>query len=329
MRSLLWLSAVLASVGFAAQPNTAARTWDLITFTAPTGFTVLEKKEGRVELTKASSTSYCMVVIYASTPAGSDLRASFAAEWQAVALKTIDAVSAPPPITRTVGNARAAVGSAASTTRGQPIWARLIVLDAGASVLSMVVLTPTRDAFGTYEAEIETMLGGLVVKRATATAGAPAGAAAAAPPTVGGKLFIPAPTRTMTVADLAGEWGQNDGITTTYVDRYSGTYAGFESLHFTNKWTITAQGRIWLDFFGLQNGRKLSEKSDGTITLAGGVLVVKMTNTQRFVLRGWLERPDLTIMKLNGPWYDDPIPANIFTDPDQGWNLDQNWVRKK
>ena len=54
-----------------------------------------------------------------------------------------------------------------------------------------------------------------------------------------------------------------------------------------------------------------------------------MTNRQRYVLRGWLERPELTIMKLNGPWYDSPIPANIFTNPEQRANLDQHWVRKK
>lgn len=334
MRSFLWTTALVASAGLAAQPASAAaaaRTFDLVTYTAPKGFTVVEKKEGggRVELTKASATSYCIVAIYSSTPASSDLEASFAAEWEAVALKTIDAVDAPEPTTRKVGNTRAAVGSATSTAGGQPISAMLIVLDAGASVLSMVVLTPTEDAFEAYEAEVESMLSGMVVKHVKRTEEAPAGVAVAAPQTDGGRLVIPAPTRTITVADLAGEWGQNDGITTTYVDRYTGAYAGYESLHFTNKWTITSQGGISLDFFGIQNGKKISEKSSGTVTLSGGVLVIKMSNTQRYVLRGWLERPEMTVMTLNGPWYDDPIPANIFTNPAQGTNLNQNWVRKK
>jgi len=144
-----------------------------------------------------------------------------------------------------------------------------------------------------------------------------------------GNLVIPVPTRMITVADLAGEWGHNDGITTTYIDRSSGTYTGFESLHFTENWTITEQGEIFLDFFGLQNGRKISEESSGTVTLAGGILAINKSNTRRYVLRGWLELPEMTIMKLNGPWYDAPIPEDIFTDPHQGWNLDENWVRKK
>lgn len=37
----------------------------------------------------------------------------------------------------------------------------------------------------------------------------------------------------------------------------------------------------------------------------------------------------MTIMTLNGPWYDAPIPSNIFSNPERGANLDQNWVRKK
>ena len=334
MRSSLCITALVGAAGIAALPASAlaaTRTWDLVTYTAPKGFAVVEKEGagGRVELAKASATSYCIVVIYSGTRAGSDLEASFAAEWQAVALKTIDPVDAPEPVTRSVGNTRAAVGSATSTAGGQPIWARLFVLEADGSVASLLVVAPTEDAFEAYEAEVEKMLGGLVVKRVSRPEQAPPGEDSAAPQTAGGRLIVPAPTRAMTLADLAGEWGQNDGITTTYVDRHTGTYAGFESLHFTNEWTITRQGGISSDFFAIRNGRKVREKSGGTVTLAGGVLVVKLRNTQRFVVRGWLERPELTIMTLNGPWYDDPIPASIFTDPEQGGNLDQHWVRKK
>jgi hypothetical protein len=133
----------------------------------------------------------------------------------------------------------------------------------------------------------------------------------------------------MAIADLAGEWGHNDGVTTRYVDRYTGAPAGYDSLHFANKWTITKDGGISLDFFGIRNGKKIVEKSSGTATLTGGMLVIRMSNMQRFFFRGWLELPDMTIMKINGPWYDAPIPANIFTNPDQGSNLDQKWVRKK
>jgi hypothetical protein len=86
---------------------------------------------------------------------------------------------------------------------------------------------------------------------------------------------------------------------------------------------------IALDFFGLQNGRKLVEKSTGVVTLSSaGVLVITMTDERSCVLRGWLEGPTMTVMTLNGPWYED-IPAAILTNPDQGWNLDKYWVRMR
>lgn len=143
--SFLWITALVASAGLAAQPASAAaaaRTWDLVTYTAPEGFKVVERKEeggGRVELTKASATSHCIVYIYSSTPTSSDLEANFAVVW-GVLLKTVDA---PEPTTRNVGNTRAAVGQHDLDRGGQPWRATVIVLDAGASVLPMIVVTST------------------------------------------------------------------------------------------------------------------------------------------------------------------------------------------
>ncbi len=321
----LLFAALLPSVALALQ---APRTWDLVTYHPPSGFNVVEKPSGNVghvELTKASSSSYCVIAIHTSTPSASDLSASFAAEWQAVALKTISPVAAPAPTIANLGATRAAIGSASSTVGGQPVWAQLVVLDAGPSVVSLLILAPNQRAFRAYQPDVDQMLSSLIVKQATL------GQLPAPVPSQvrDGKLIIPPAPRTLTVADLAGEWGLTEGITTHYVDRYTGAHAGSDSLHFTSKWTISKEGGISLDFFAIRNGKKIIEKSSGTVALVEGVLVIKMTNMQRYVVRGWLERPELTVLKLNGPWYDAPIPSNIFTNPDQGANLDQNWVRKK
>lgn len=229
MKKSSWTLALVAC-GALATPARAA-SFDLLTFTVPEGYKLVQKGT-QVELTKANATSYCMVIAYTSTPASADLDASFAAEWEAVALKTIARVDAPEPATRKVGNTRAAVGSASSTAGDQPIWAMLVVLDAGASVLSVLVLSPSEEAFEAYEAEIEKLLRGMAVKK-VAAAERPS-PASPAPQLVDGRLVVPPPARALTVADLAGDWGHNDGITTTYVDRHTGAYAGFASLHFTN-----------------------------------------------------------------------------------------------
>ena len=64
--------------------------------------------------------------------------------------------------------------------------------------------------------------------------------------------------------------------------------------------------------------------------MSGPVLTIKRKGLAKYVVRGWLETPEMTIMTLCGAWYDDDvIPGAIFTNPDQGWNLNKNWVRKK
>ncbi len=301
-----------------------SRVLDITTFAPPLGWNVEEKGRGatqQVVLSRATSTSYCMIVLCASTPASGDLDASFAAEWKSVALQTIDPVSAPKPEARTVGNTRAVVGIAAASIQRQPVLAMLAVLDAGTSVVSILILSPTVATMDAYNADVQAMLASVVVRRMDAP---PAHQAKAEG---GGKLVIPPAPRGLTIADLAGEWGRNDGINTTYVDRYSGTYAGTDSIHFIEGWVISADGGISSDFFGLQNGRKIKEKSTGTVTLSNaGILVIKMKNQQSYVLRGWLVGPHLSVMTLNGPWYDS-IPPEILSNPEQGWNLDKKWVR--
>jgi hypothetical protein len=311
---------VLVSTLFAAP----ARTLDLVTFTAPANWTVEEKATTagkHVVLTRASTTNYCMVVIYSSTPASGDLGASFAAEWKSVALQTIDAVPMPQPEIKNFGTTRMAMGGTTSKAQGNAVMALLFVLDAGNSVVSMLILSPSADAFKAYTAEVETLLVGLTVRRVGPSTSVPA-------TTGGGTPVASKPTRQLVIADLAGEWGRNDGINTTYVDRATGVYAGTDSIHFTEKWNISANGTISLDFFAIRNGRKIVEKNTGSVSLSqAGILVIKMHNEQKFVLRGWLETPAMTIMTLNGPWYEG-IPADILANPAQGWNLDQKWVRK-
>jgi len=322
IRSALAIS--LLSIAVAGEATTT-RGLDLVSFTPPPAWNVEEKGSGvgqHTIMSRTSTTSYCMVVIYAGTTASADLNASFAAEWESVARRSIDPTPAPTPDRRTVGDAQAAIGGATATIKGQPVLAMLVVLDAGTSVVSLVILTPSIEAFDAYNAEVQALFASIAVRRVNALSVAPQ-------TPEGGPLVIPPPTRKYVIADLAGEWGRNDGINTTYVDRYSGAYAGTDSLHFSEKWTITAQGKISLDFFGIRNGKKIVENSAGVVTLSdAGILVIRMTNEQRYVLRGWLDAPHMTVMTLNGPWYE-IIPPQILSNPQQGGNLDKKWVRLK
>ena len=162
-------------------------------------------------------------------------------------------------------------------------------------------------------------------------AAAPQTPAPAAPSVDGnGRLLIPLPTRQLTLADLAGQWGESDGINVTYVYRDSGNYAGTDSLHYKSKMTFSSDGGYFNDFYAIQNGKMIKDKSSGTIAVNGRVLSIRQRNLAKYVIRGWLETPDMTILEVCGPWYDDDvIPQEIFTNPVQGANLNKKWVRKK
>lgn len=84
------------------------------------------------------------------------------------------------------------------------------------------------------------------------------------------------------------------------------------------------------NFFAIENGRKIIDNTTGTVTIVGRVLSIEEKTTAKYVIRGWLELTDMTVLKVCGPWYgDDVIPEAIFTNPDQGANLNKNWIRKK
>jgi hypothetical protein len=143
-----------------------------------------------------------------------------------------------------------------------------------------------------------------------------------------GKLIIPLPTHQLTVADFEGEWGEDaKRLSTTYVYRSSGAYAGSDNLSFRSKMTITKNGGYINDFFAIQNGKKIIDKTNGTISVNGQVFSITQADTQKFVIRGWLELPDMTIMILCGPLYDKDIARHI-ENPEQGGNLNNIWVRK-
>src|SRR5690242_7012258 len=136
------LAFLLACSALAVPAFAADRTFDIVSLKTPKGFDVVEKPDGggRLEITKWAPDNWCSVVVYASAPAGASLEASFAAEWQAVAVRSIAPVPAPAVSTQTIGNTRAAVGSADSKNNGgYPTWLRQIVLDGGDRIMTILV----------------------------------------------------------------------------------------------------------------------------------------------------------------------------------------------
>jgi hypothetical protein len=321
---------VLTFVGLII-PQTAfcqAEKLGIVSYTPPKGWPKTPKGN-IVAFSDVNQTTgaFCIITLYGATPGTGNPNSDFAREWNNLVVKPLKAEAGPKTETEVADGWTVTAGGAAVDFQGGKAVAFLTVISKAGTTVSVLGVFNNE----AYLSQLTAFVAGMEMdKGVAATTSAAASTPAGLRYDSYGHLIIPPPTRQLTIADLTGEWGQNDGINTRYVYRDSGTYAGADSLHFTNKMTLTAQGGYYNDFFAIQNGRKIKEDTKGSFSVSGSVLFIKEGNLRKYVIRGWLELPDMTIFVVCGPWYnDDVIPADIFTNPDQGSNLDSKWVRKK
>ncbi len=299
----------------------------IVTYTPPAGMSKVAKENIVVfsELNQATG-KYCIITLYGATPSTGTPQSDFSREWNNLVAKQMKADANPATETTLAdGWTVIAGGSAVETEVGKAAAFLTVISGFGKTVSILAVFNDQ-----VYVNRVSAFIGAMDLDKATAPV---INTAAAVTPTLDqwGNLFIPPPTRQLTIADLVGNWGDNPGrISTQYVYRDTGSHAGTDSLHFTSKWTIDGDGRYVNDFFEVRNGKKLRDITTGTITVVGRVLTIKHKGTAKYVVRGWLELPDITILKVAGPWFDDQeIPERAFTDPPDSYMTTQKWVRKK
>ena len=310
----------------------------MITYSAPSGFTKSAQAHAVVfsQLDQAKG-NFCFITLYAAGTGSGSAQQDFASSWKT---RVVDPWGGPAnPKTETVPDNgwTAIAGGAPIDFQGNKAFAFLTVISGFGKTVS--VLGVLND--DSYLAPLQTFVEKLDIDKAVVAAGVPSGtstdsvsgsASVPGPPKVDdyGHIIVTPPTRQLTLADIAGQWGENEGINIRYVNRYSGTYAGADSLHYRSKMTFTAAGEYYDDFYAIQNGKMIKEKSAGSVSINNRVLTLHTSNPSRYVIRGWLDLPDMTILEVCGPWYmNDPIPQEIFNNPAQGANLNKKWVRKK
>jgi hypothetical protein len=302
----------------------------IVKYTPPPGWTKTQKQANVIAFSTLNQTTgaFCIITLYGAAPGTGNPQSDFTKEWNSLVVQNMKAEANPTTTTESADGWTAIGGGGAVDVQGKNGIAFLTVISGfGKAVSILGVLTDQACV-----TQLNAFITGVEMDKTVAPAN---NAAAANPPTLDsdGNLVIPQPTRQLTIADLVGEWGDNPGrIATTYVDRSDGSYVGTDSLHFTSKWTIDSNGRYTNDFFEVRNGKKLSDVTTGTITIVGRLISIKHKGTAKYVVRGWLELPNMTILKVAGPWYDDQeIPERIFTDfsEDSRFILTAKWVRKK
>lgn len=304
----------------------------IVKYTPPAGMSKLPK-ENTVAFNQYDQATgkFCIITLYGATPGTGNAKGDFAREWNNLVLKTFTTAEKNPSTESTSADGWTAIGGGAEVEGGvgKAIAFLTVISGFGQTVSVLGVFNDQSHA-----AKLDSFITALEMDKVKAPAAGnttiatgPASAAFDA----GGKLIIPQPSRQLTVVDLAGEWGEDaQRISTTYVYRSSGSYAGTDSLAFRSKMSFTRNGGYLNDFFAIRNGQKEIDKTVGTFTIAGRVLSLRHKGTAKYVIRGWLELDDMTILKVCGPWFDDgEIPERVFTDPEYGVNLEKIWVRKK
>ncbi len=301
----------------------------IVQYTPPKGW-AKTPKENVVAFTEFNQKTggFCIITLYGATPGTGNPAGDFTREWNNLVVKNMKAETNPKTDSQTAeGWTIISAGSPVVAETGKALAFLTVISGFGKTVSILAVFNDPA-----YVKQVDAFIGAIDIDKPAAT---PANNTAdVAAPTLDqwGNLFIPPPTRQLTIADLVGNWGDNPGrISTHYVNRSDGSHAGTDSLHFTSKWTIDGDGRYVNDFFAIRNGEKIIDKTIGTITIVGRVISFKREkSTAKYVVRGWLELPDMTILKVAGPWYDNQeIPERTFTDPPDSYMLTAKWVRKK
>lgn len=326
--ALIW---IFGLVFVCSVPTTSAQTESLgpIKYTAPKGWTKTAKDHAIVfnDLNPAEG-QFAFITLYAASASEGTAQKDFAREWSERVVKPWAGDPNPKTVTEPDNGWTAIAGGSQINFSGNKAFAFLTVISGFGKTVSVLGVLNNNAYLGTLQTFVE---GLSIDKTPPSTTSA---AVKPDPPNLHyddfGRLLIPLPTRQLTLADIAGNWGESDGINVRYVDRYSGTYAGADSLHYKSKMTFTAQGGYYNDFYAIQNGRMIKEKSAGTVAIDGRILTIRQNNLAKYVVRGWLELPNMTILEVCGPWYDnDVIPPEIFTNPNQGANLNRKWARTK
>jgi hypothetical protein len=325
--SIFWSTLLSLFIAPAASGQTGKL--GIITYTELQGWTKTQTQPNVIAFSSVNQATgrFCIITLYGATSGTGNPQNDYAKEWNNLVVQTVSAKGMPATNTVSADGWTATSGGAEVEVQGKALAFLTVISGFGKTVSVLAVFN--NQAYMPY---VLRFIGGIDLEKPAQVENKPP---VVAPPVLDpdGNLLIPEPTRQLTIADLVGEWGDNPGrIATTYVNRSDGTYAGTDSLHFTSTWTIDASGKYSNDFFEVRNGKKFRDVTAGTITVAGRVISLKHKGTAKYVVRGWLELPNMTVLKVAGPWFDDQeIPARIFTDFSENSRFIQTskWVRKK
>lgn len=312
-------------------PQTAlgqTETLGIVKYASPAGMNKTPK-ENVVAFSEFNQTTgkYCIITLYGATPGTGNAQSDFAREWNNLVVKVFAKAPANPETGTESADGWTAIGGGAEVEGelGKAV-AFLTVISGYARTVS--ILGVFNDAG--YTARVDSFITSIEMDKPAAPVN---NTAVGQGPTFdsAGKLIIPILRRDLTLADLAGEWRDSERIATAYINSNTGKSAGTDSLSYKTKMTITGNGGYTIDFFQIRNREKLSDLEVGTISVNGRLVTKrpKEYGVTRWVVIGWLELPDMTLMTVSSTYFaGNVIPESVFTSNDHR-EYSTIWVRKK
>ena len=170
-------------------------------------------------------------------------------DFRAAWAKVVRSMQAPAPIYehKSLAGYQGRYGS--TSTDDNSHYVHLYALEAGGSVLPVLVVTPNRQSFNSLEPVISIFVEG--VRQLP--------------------LKAQPPKASITIADLVGEWRSSGDSSLNYVTS-SGTYAGSSTVAHAASYTIAADGSYKSQFAGLANRQIIRGNSIGTVELGLGTI---------------------------------------------------------
>ena len=327
-----------------------ARAFDIVNFAPPDGFAVDDKSADHLSLTDTAPGRFGVIAVYTGRPASGDLAADFKTQWHDAVEHMMQPDATPDPVRGTMpGGLGLEVGSATAKMDGKDVYARLFVIDGGAKVAAVLVVTPGADIYDRYENAINAMLASMTVTKTVVPATPPAppkppAAPAPAPAPAGGAVKPPAapaapakpamppppppppPYKAVALPDdpalpdapkidkkqLVGDWQHSTGRA---ADKASAIYGDVYSLTSRNKYDTRFIGKTGADV--------LRESDDGGYAYKDGRLLLLGNKRGTVVLRvvGWTDDKAATTLSF--------LPDGLPATEGNATIFGQAWTRAK
>lgn len=336
------LFAVLCVTGclflFARSINSQTEKLGIVQYSAVPGWAKTSKVENVIAYNTidAATGKFGIITLYGATPGTGNPQSDFAREWNNLVVKNMKVDANPKTDMQAAeGWTVTSGGSEADSADVGKAVAFLTVISGFQTTVS--ILAVFNDP--AYGKKVDDFIGALDIDKPPVAA-TPAESNTASDSATfddAGHLIVPLITRQLSVADLAGEWGESDTrLSTAYFSSNTGNYVGTDRLAFKTKHAVTKNGGYSNDFFAIRNGQKIIDKTHGTIWIDGRVITIiqlnnetKRNSTSSYVVYGFLDLRDMTVMKISVNFWGREIPEQVFSNYDPKYTNATTWIRKK